>query len=313
MSRSEAHEARNTTLREVFSNRDTAKAGATADAIVIPNRARLLALSHEVQDVPNSDGAKIHWIGGTAADKVILYFHGGGYGLPAFDGHVIFLSQCAEKLKSQGHNTRVALLEYGLTTAKKYPTQFIQATEGLRTVLSTGYRPENVIVGGDSCGGNMALALISILRHGHPDIQPLNLARPLAGLLLISAWVNFKSSSQSYALNETRDIHMKQQMHEWATDFCTEEERNNYTEPAEAPSSWFKEIPVSKILNIFGSYELFRDDIVKLGRVLKQAGANVMDVECPMQVHIDCVLDAQTGLEVGPMSTETWRWLEGVF
>lgn len=38
---------------------------------------------------------------------------GGGYGLSAFDGHVIFLAQCAERLASKGHKTVVAFLEYG--------------------------------------------------------------------------------------------------------------------------------------------------------------------------------------------------------
>lgn len=159
----------------------------------------------------------------------------------------------------------------------------------------------------------MALALMSILLHPHPDIKPLKLAQPLAGLLLISAWVSFKSDSQAYEDNNKRDIHMKMQMHEWASDFCTEEERNNYTEPVEAPPSWFRGTPVRKALNIFGSYEIFRDDIAIMGRKMREAGVNVSDVECPMQVHIDCILDAQTGLDVGPMSTETWRWLETVF
>lgn len=42
------------------------------------------------------------------------YLLGGGYGLSAFDGHVIFLDQCTERLNSVGHKTVVAFLEYGM-------------------------------------------------------------------------------------------------------------------------------------------------------------------------------------------------------
>lgn len=159
----------------------------------------------------------------------------------------------------------------------------------------------------------MALALMSILLHPHEGIKPLKLESPLAGLLLISAWVSFKSDSQSFKDNNERDIHQKAQMHEWADDFATPEERNNYTEPVDADSSWFKGFPARKTLNIYGGYEIFRDDIAAVGKKLREAGAVVDDVECPLQVHIDCILDAAAGYEVGPMSTETWKWLENVF
>ena len=159
----------------------------------------------------------------------------------------------------------------------------------------------------------MAVALMSILVHPHPDIQPLKIEKPLAGLLLISAWLSFESQTQSFKDNNHRDIHMRNQMHQWADDFCNADERNNYSEPIKGDITWFKDMPVKKILNIFGSYEIFRDDIVAFGKLLEKAGFDVENVECPMQVHIDCVLDAGLGMEVGPMSTETWRWIETVF
>lgn len=77
MSRSEAHDARNAALQERFSNLNSARAEATPDSIVVPHRARLLGLNTEVESVPHSNGAKIHWLGDKSAKKVILYYHGG--------------------------------------------------------------------------------------------------------------------------------------------------------------------------------------------------------------------------------------------
>jgi len=76
MSRSAEHDARNDALRSQFSSLDGARAQAIPDAEVFPKRAKILGLAHEVQDVPNSDGAKIHWIGDRSSKKVILYYHG---------------------------------------------------------------------------------------------------------------------------------------------------------------------------------------------------------------------------------------------
>lgn len=68
-------------------------------------------------------------------------------------------------------------------------------------------------------------------------------------------------------------------------------------------------MPVRKILNVWGALEMFRDHIATFGQRLQMAGNSINNVECPMQVHIDCILDAQTGLEPGPMSVKIWEWL----
>jgi acetyl esterase/lipase len=159
----------------------------------------------------------------------------------------------------------------------------------------------------------MCMGLISHILHPLAGLKPLKLEEPLAGLLLISAWVSFQSDSQAYLRNRSKDIHTGGAMHEWADDFALESERNKWSEPIQADALWWKAFPVNKTMNIWGDYELFQDDIAKFGQVLEAAGAGIRNVECPLQVHIDCILDAQTGLEVGPMSTETWKWLETIF
>lgn len=159
----------------------------------------------------------------------------------------------------------------------------------------------------------MVTGLISHILHPLEGLKPLKLEESLAGLLLISAWVSFRSDSMAYVRNGTKDIHMKRQMHEWAHDFALESERNNWSEPLLAEFSWWKDAPARKILNIWGDFEIFQDDIALFGQNLVKAGLNVENVECPLQVHIDCVLDAQSGMEVGLMSTATWKWLETVF
>jgi len=130
MSRSADHDARNSLFRQTLGSKEAVKSSAVPTGTVIETRAKALNVDHHVEAVPNSDGAKLHFVGDSKANKLILYFHGkqeyltkrpkshavlgGGYAISAFDGHVIFLVQSAEKLRAQGQNVVIAFLEYGV-------------------------------------------------------------------------------------------------------------------------------------------------------------------------------------------------------
>ncbi|KAL5313072.1 hypothetical protein ACEPPN_019499 [Leptodophora sp. 'Broadleaf-Isolate-01'] len=309
MSRSAAHDARNAFLRDNSSDNELGRQLSVPTGEVVKKISRELGVTLKTEDIPNSDGGRLHFLGNSSAEKVILYFHGGGYAFSAFEGHVKFMIHSQEKLAAQGSTVLVAFLEYGLTRAKKYPTQLTQATEGLRYVLSKGYRPSNVVIGGDSAGGNLTLGLASVLTHPCPGIEPLAIPEKLRGMLLISPWVSFETSSASYEMNKGFDVFTAESMQELARDFVLDEERNNWTEPIRADVDWWQNLPAEQVLNVFGSHEVFRDGDKQLGDTLKQAGVAIKSVECPSQVHVDCILDAQTGFEAGPMSTEIWQWL----
>jgi acetyl esterase/lipase len=66
-------------------------------------------------------------------------------------------------------------------------------------------------------------------------------------------------------------------------------------------------------LVLVGGHELFLTDVREFARRLGDAGVGVRFVECEMEVHIDCFLDAQFGTAPGAMSFKTWEWLGEVF
>jgi hypothetical protein len=76
MSRSEAHEARNKGFREAFAKPFDLASVAVPTAKIVPDEAQKLGVDHYVEDIPNSQGARLHWLGNRAAKKVLLYFHG---------------------------------------------------------------------------------------------------------------------------------------------------------------------------------------------------------------------------------------------
>ena len=169
-----------------------------------------------------------------------------------------------------------------------------------------------IIVGGDSAGGNLALGIISASLHSHAGIPASKLDSPLRGALLISPWTSFSADAQSYAENIDKDIVTKEIMVGLRDDFFSSQGKDEFAEPAQADSEWWANAPVDSILNLGGAYEIFWDYIEDLGAKMKEAKLNVETVECPKQVHIDCILDAQAEFEPGPMSLAIWEWLRKI-
>lgn len=176
-------------------------------------------------------------------------------------------------------------------------------------ILTTQYQ---VVIGGDSAGGNLALSIVSVILHSFQGIQPLQINESLAGVLLISPWISYSIESRSWTENADKDAIPAVCEVLLADAYVDPGERNNWSEPAQADASWWNGIPAKSILNIYGGYECFKDHISELGNKLSQAGNQVQTVECPLQVHIDCILDLHCGQDTGLMSTKVLEWLSSV-
>ncbi len=72
-----------------------------------------------------------------------------------------------------------------------FPSQLREATDGLKHLIAAGALPENIIIGGDSAGGNLALQLLSHILYTLPSIEaaPVQSDAHFRGLLLISPFV----------------------------------------------------------------------------------------------------------------------------
>ncbi|KAF8760174.1 Steryl acetyl hydrolase [Rhizoctonia solani] len=92
--------------------------------------------------------------------------------------------------------SRVLSIDYRLSTTHPYPTAapfpsaLLDALAGYVYLVRTlGFKPQNVIVGGDSAGGNLALALVRYLRDSRDHESGLDLGIP-GGLIAISPWAD---------------------------------------------------------------------------------------------------------------------------
>ena len=76
MSRSAAHDARNEAFRTGLGSPDARREARIPTADVVPAECQRLGIQVKAEEVPDSDGAVIHWIGDSSLEDVMLYFHG---------------------------------------------------------------------------------------------------------------------------------------------------------------------------------------------------------------------------------------------
>jgi acetyl esterase/lipase len=131
-------------------------------------------------------GMKAEWLlpEGCKQDKAILYLHGGGY----IEGSVKSHRDLAGRL-ARAAGCKALLIDYRLAPESQFPAAVDDAVSAYRWLLSQGFRPERLVIAGDSAGGGLtAAALISLRDSGDP--LP-------AGAILISPWADLGLSGDS--------------------------------------------------------------------------------------------------------------------
>lgn len=125
------------------------------------------------------------------SDLVMLYFHGGAYMFGSPETHTAMLAALA--LRTGG---RVFAPRYRLAPENPFPAAFDDAVAAWEGLLALGYDPRSIVIGGDSAGGGLALALLShLLVEGQKP----------AGLFAFSPWTDLTLSGASLVTNAGRE------------------------------------------------------------------------------------------------------------
>ncbi len=92
-------------------------------------------------------------------ERILLYLHGGGFCIRTPIMHGQFLAGLCENTASTG-----LMPDYRLAPEHPFPAAFEDSLASYLWLLENGYDPKNIIVGGDSAGGALTLALLLHLR-----------------------------------------------------------------------------------------------------------------------------------------------------
>jgi acetyl esterase/lipase len=176
-----------------------------------------------------------------------------------------------------------------------FPTQLRQANAALKHLLSKGIPPANIVLGGESAGGNLVLQLASHILHPLPSIpSPPVLSHPLAGAVLLSPWNALSVDAPSYTRNSGKDILLIPSYKfvlSLASVGVTPEVRS-YGEPLSAPPSWWEGLDTvySRLLITAGEYECPFDHVMQSSKILSRYVRDTTTVVEPLAAHGEVVM-----------------------
>lgn len=134
------------------------------------------------------DGVRGEWVRVNRAHMrryVILYCHGGGYST----GSCLYGRTLTSKLAAAA-SIDVLGFDYRLAPEHPYPAALEDALKAWDYLMLLGYGARDVILAGDSAGGNLALVLALKLKAEGRFLP--------RGLVLMSPWTDLTASGRSY-------------------------------------------------------------------------------------------------------------------
>ncbi len=218
-------------------------------------------------------GQGFDWVsvGRTDPRRVILYLHGGGYicGSPrtyhALAGRLSVLS-----------GLRVALPPYPLAPDHPAPAAFEAALAAHDRLLALGHAPGDIVLGGDSAGGGLALALLAHLTRA---------GRSPAGLFAFSPWTDLTRSGASVTENAAVDRIFDPTRIGELVDYVTGNGAFAENDPRLSPLFARFEAPPPVWISV-AQTEILRDDARRMADRLRAAGGTVTLVEEPDAPHV---------------------------
>ncbi|MFX1324630.1 MAG: alpha/beta hydrolase [Promethearchaeota archaeon] len=113
-------------------------------------------------ELVDADGVPAEWeISPNASDdKVVLYFHGGGYIMGSPNATRMISVRLGRIVKM-----RILSIDYRLAPGHPYPEGLEDCITSYKWLLSQGIDPKNVIISGDSAGGYYTLITLVHLRN----------------------------------------------------------------------------------------------------------------------------------------------------
>lgn len=194
---------------------------------------------------------------------VLLYCHGGGFST----GSSLYGRTLTTRLASST-SMDVLSFDYRLAPEHPYPAAIEDALKAWNYLMMFGYGARDVILVGDSAGGNLALALCHRLKSAGRLLP--------RGIVLLSPWTDLTSSGKSHRTKEGIDpVLNAAYLQEMTENYLGKDyDEALLHEPTVSPLFGdFAGFPPTYIQ--VGDQEILQSDSVLLYKKMNQAGINV--------------------------------------
>ena len=146
-------------------------------------------------DPVDADGVPAEWVvaAGVTGERVVLYFHGGAYHL----GSPARLRSLVTRV-SAAAQARVLSAGYRLAPEHPFPAAVEDALTAYRWLIAGGTHARQVVIGGDSSGGGLALATLVALRDAGDPLP--------AAAVVLSPWTDLDLGGESLRSRAALDV-----------------------------------------------------------------------------------------------------------
>ncbi|CAF2628633.1 unnamed protein product [Rotaria sp. Silwood2] len=197
------------------------------------------------------------------SNRILLYFHGGGYLLGDFQSYSGF-----ECHLSRLFNMTVIHLEYRRIPEDPLPAAVHDALTLYRSLLRDGISSSRLVIMGDSAGGGLTLLTVqAILAHQLP--------KPRA-VITLSPWTDLASSGESLTRNSLMDVMVRPEDLPWLIQQALGPNHAQIArdDPLHSPLyGSFKDFPPLYIT--VGTAEVLEDDSRRVANKAQQDGVDV--------------------------------------
>lgn len=220
----------------------------------------------------NAGGIDAEWVcaPGAAADRAVLYVHGGGYVIGSINTHRDLMGRI-----SRASGARVLGINYRLAPEHPFPAAVDDSVAAYRWMLAQGLKPNRISVAGDSAGGGLTVATLVAIRDAKLPV-------PGAGVCL-SPWIDMEGIGESMKTKAAVDPVVQREglLGMAAAYLAGQSPRSPLAAPLYAD---LKGLP--PLLIQVGDAETLLDDSTRLADRAKAAGVSAKLEVWPEMIHV---------------------------
>lgn len=217
-----------------------------------------------------ANGVRCEWFVPDASpeDQALLYMHGGGFVFGMSSRHRALVACLAQKM-----HVRVLMVDYRVAPEHPFPAALDDCVTAYRWLLQQGLRAQNVVIAGDSAGGNLTLTTLMKLRDAG-DPMP-------AAAACLSPVANFAENARLSTSFRDPLLHPKAASF-YNKSYVADSDAHN---PLISPvfGDWSGLPP---LLIHAGEDEALRDDAVRVETLAKEAGVDARLEIYPQMWHV---------------------------
>ena len=216
---------------------------------------------------------RMHRPNATATLPVLIWFHGGGWVWSSLDTH----DRLAREYAAAGE-VAVINVDYALSPEAKFPQALLECADVVRAISANasawGIDPTRIVVGGDSAGGNLALATGLILRDaGGPLLRGILTPYPVTSADFTQP--SYREFADGYGLTRAS------MMSYW--DLYTRDEADRHNPLAAPLRANLTGLP--PVLIQIAELDVLSDEGLAMGRRLTEAGNSTTVETCQGMLH----------------------------